>query len=231
MCSLLNGELGYNLCMKNSEGSTIATLVIADDHSMVREGTAKIAGSVENLRLVAEADNGLSAIAMVKKHQPSLLILDAAMPMARGIEVYAECRRWSPETRVLLQTGFTSANLLSDWLNAGIDGLVLKTSPSEQIEFAIRELLAGRSYVSEGVNKAIEASTIDIALTDREREVLAHLAKGNTNSMIGEQLFISSKTVEKHRASLMSKLNVNSVAELLVYALREGLLEEYKQLQ
>ncbi len=217
--------------MKNANLSIFATLVIADDHSMVREGTAKIASAVENLELVAEADNGLSAIAMVKKHQPSLLILDAAMPMARGIEVYAECRRWSPDTKILLQTGFTSANLLSDWLNAGIDGLVLKTSPSEENEYAIRELLAGRSFISKESNKALQASTIDIVLTDREREVLAHLAKGNTNNMIAEQLCISSKTVEKHRASLMSKLDVNSVAELLVYALREGLLEEYKQLQ
>lgn len=102
-------------------------VVIADDHAIVRQGTIDILVRIPNVEIAAEADNGLTAISLVKKIQPDLLVLDAAMPMARGIEVYSEVRRWSPHTSIMLLTGFTSLTLISDWLDAGVDGVLLKT--------------------------------------------------------------------------------------------------------
>jgi DNA-binding NarL/FixJ family response regulator len=207
------------------------TAVVADDHAVVRQGTVQILSQIDGLDIVAEAENGLSAISLVKKHKPTLLLLDAAMPMARGIEVFSEVRRWSPQTRVVLLTGFTSLGLLSDWLEAGVDGLLLKSCPPEEIKTCCSLVLKGSVYIAKSVQEMLaSAETGDAAMTAREREVLSMIATGNTNNTIAERLNISSKTVEKHRASLMSKLNVHSVAELMVYALREGLLDEHKQL-
>ncbi len=206
------------------------TAVIADDHAVVRNGVREILSGIENLQIVAEASNGLEAIAVVKKHKPDLLVLDAAMPLARGIEVFADARRWSPDTRVALFTGFTSVGMLSDWLSAGVDGLFLKSCTTDEMRTGFSTLLEGGNYISREVARMLEASGNPNELTAREREVLALIASGNSNVEIGERLSISPKTVEKHRGSLMSKANVHTVAELMVYALREGFLEDKKQI-
>lgn len=206
------------------------TLVIADDHAIVRQGYADLLTGWQGIEIVAEADNGLAAISAVKQYKPTLLILDAAMPMARGTEVFAEVARWSPETKVVVCTGFTSHNFLADWMSAGVDGLVLKSCSSQEIRQAISTVLSGSPYVAEKVRQILADGVGVTALTAREREVLALLANGQINSEIATRLGISPKTVEKHRANLMSKLEVHSLAELLVVALKEGLLDEHKQL-
>lgn len=213
----------------NVEKLEFQSAVVADDHAIVREGVVNVLLGLGNVQVVAEADNGLSAIVEVKKHKPDLLVLDAAMPLAKGIEVYTEVRQWSPNTRVVLFTGFTSLGLLADWLDAGVDGLLLKSCAPQEIETAFKAVLNGTSYVSSEVQKMLKSATSK-KLTGRERQVLSLIATGNANSAIAERLFISRKTVEKHRASLMSKLGVHSISELMVYALREGLLDEHKQL-
>jgi len=208
----------------------VRKVVIADDHAIVRQGTIDILGRIPNIEIAAEADNGLTAISLVKKLKPDLLVLDAAMPMARGIEVYSEVRRWSPETAIMLLTGFTSLTLLSDWLDAGVDGVLLKTCPPEEMQSGFLALLNGSSFVAESVREKLEDAISPADLTSREREVLSLIASGNSNVDIANRLSISPKTVEKHRGSLMSKLEVHTVAELMVFALREGLLDEHKQL-
>ncbi len=213
---------------KNQKKDRIA--VLADDHAIVRQAMTHILDDIPGLRIVAEAVNGLEAIAAIKKHKPDLLVLDAAMPLARGIEVFAEVRRWSPDTRVMLVTGFTSASLLADWLDAGVDGMMLKSAPAAEMRLGFEAVLEGAGFISEEVRTILDNSTPPSALSDREREVLALIATGHSNSDISDSLCISIKTVEKHRASLMSKVGVHSVAELMVYALREGLLDEHKQL-
>lgn len=185
---------------------------------------------IPGTEIVAQADNGLAAIAAVKKHKPDLLILDAAMPLARGVEVYADVRRWSPETRVILLTGFTSVGLLSDWLNSGVDGMLLKTCTPDEMRVAFVAVLAGSGYVAKDIAEMLKDAAPSRNLTPREREVMALVIAGRTNVEIGERLFISVKTVEKHRGSLMAKLDVRSVADLMVVALREGWIEEHKQL-
>lgn len=206
------------------------TAIVADDHHFVRRGLVDILAGLGHVEIVAEADNGIAAIALVRQHRPDLLLLDAAMPLARGIEVFAEVRRWSPATRVVVVTGFTGAALLADWMAAGVDGLLLKSCSAEELRAGFETVLAGGNYVAAEVADRIAKDSERAALTPREREVLALIATGHMNVAIAERLSISVKTVEKHRASLMAKLGVNSVSGLLVYALQEGLLDEHRQL-
>lgn len=208
----------------------IQTVVIADDHAIVRQGTRQVLEAIDGTIIVAEADNGIAAIAAVKTHAPDMLVLDAAMPLARGVEVYGEARRWSPNTRIVLLTGFTSAGLLSDWLSAGVDGMLLKSCPSETIRNCFITVLNGGNYIAPSIGELIANGAPTEQLTQREREVMALVVAGLSNVEIGEKLFISVKTVEKHRGSLMGKLQVRSVAELMVTALKEGWLDEHKQL-
>ncbi|MEP5938275.1 MAG: response regulator transcription factor [Erythrobacter sp.] len=204
--------------------------IIADDHAIVRNSLKAILHDIGNVEVVAQAENGLETISLVKQHLPDLLLLDAAMPLARGVQVYGEARRWSPDTRIIVVTGFTGTSLLADWLSAGVDGLFLKSADPEEMQSGFEQVIAGGKYVAQGVADKLAEEPVREALTDREREVLALLAAGHQNVAIGEKLFISPKTVEKHRASLMAKLGVNSVSALLTHALREGLLDEHKQL-
>ncbi len=204
--------------------------IIADDHAIVRRSLADILAAIGTVEVVAEAENGLETIALVKQHRPDLLLLDAAMPLARGVQVYGEVRRWSPDTRIVVVTGFTSTTMLADWLAAGVDGLFLKSADPQEMQDGFAQVLAGGKYVAQEVSDKLAAKPDREQLTDREREVLALIAAGNQNVEIGEKLFISPKTVEKHRASLMAKLGVNSVSGLLTYALKEGLLDEHRQL-
>ncbi|MEM1050664.1 MAG: response regulator transcription factor [Pseudomonadota bacterium] len=205
-------------------------VVIADDHAIVRTSLVAILGEISNIEVVAEAANGLETIALVKQHKPDLLLLDAAMPLARGVQVYSEARRWSPETRIIVITGFTSTTLLADWLAAGVDGLFLKSAEPAEMREGFEVVLAGGRFVSQEVSNKLEQEPALPELTDREREVLSFIASGHQNVAIGEKLFISPKTVEKHRASLMAKLGVNSISALMTLALREGLLDEHRQL-
>jgi Response regulator containing a CheY-like receiver domain and an HTH DNA-binding domain len=152
------------------------------------------------------------------------------MPLARGVQVYGEARRWSPQTRVIVVTGFTATTMLADWLAAGVDGLFLKSAAPDEMKTGFAQVLAGGKYVAEDIAAKLAAAPQREELTDRERAVLSLIAAGHQNVAIGEQLFISPKTVEKHRASLMAKLGVNSVSGLLTLALREGLLDEHRQL-
>jgi DNA-binding NarL/FixJ family response regulator len=204
--------------------------IIADDHAIVRRSLGEILAAIGTVEVVAEAANGLETIALVKQHKPDLLLLDAAMPLARGVQVYGEVRRWSPDTKVAVVTGFTATGMLADWLAAGVDGLFLKSAEPEEMQRGFTEILAGGKFVAQEVSDKIAAEPDREELTAREREVLALIAAGHQNVAIGEKLFISPKTVEKHRASLMAKLGVNSVSALLVHALREGLLDEHSQL-
>ncbi len=205
------------------------TVVVADDHSVVRSGVISILERDHTVEIVAQANNGLEAISAAKQHQPDMLVLDAAMPLARGIEVFCECRRWSPSTAVTLFTGFQSASLLSDWLHAGVDGILLKTDEPNDIQTGFDTVLSGGHYVSPTARKLIDECLDQEPLTLRERQVLSRVLGGDSNSDIASRLSISAKTVEKHRASVMRKLGVHSVSELMVTALQRGLLDDRLQ--
>jgi DNA-binding NarL/FixJ family response regulator len=152
------------------------------------------------------------------------------MPLSRGIEVYGEVRRWSPDTRVAVVTGFSSVRSLADWVAAGVDGVFLKSCPPDEMAQGFRLILGGETYISREVLARLDGQDEAAELSLRERQVLHLIAEGCSNVAIAERLGISAKTVDNHRTRLMAKLGVHSVAQLLAYALKEGLLDQSTQL-
>lgn len=174
--------------------------------------------------VVAEAQNGLEAIAALRKWRPDLLLLDVAMPLAGGAEVLVEARRWSPETKVVILTGVSAAGKIRELWGLGVDGLFPKNGATDEMLAAIPAILGGRRVVAETL-KSVAQSDAPSRLTDRERQVLHLIIGGAGNKEIAERLGVSPKTVDRHRTTLMSKLDVHSVAELIAYALRERLID------
>lgn len=207
-----------------------ATAIVADDHKLLRDGIKQILASVDDVSIIAEAQDGLEAISLVRQHKPGLLTLDMAMPYAQGLEIYEEVRRWSPDTRIIVFTGLTSLGLLSELVTAGVDGLFAKRGDPDKLRESIPVILSGGKVIAPEIVALLEEGTPASALTARERQILSLVATGLQNKEIATRLGVSLKTVDNHRTNLMRKLDVHSVAELLSYALREGLLEGSDQL-
>ncbi|WP_085880647.1 LuxR C-terminal-related transcriptional regulator [Antarctobacter heliothermus] len=205
-------------------------IVIADDHALVRSGLKDIISRIDGAEIAGEAADGFEAIALGRQIRPDLMTLDAGMPRSRGMEVYGEVRRWSPDTRIAVVTGFTSARTLSEWIDAGVDGLFLKSCDPDVMHRGLEAILRGGRFIARDVAGILEGEAEIQVLTARERQVLHLIAQGCSNAAIAERLSISAKTVDNHRTRLMAKLGVHSVAELLAFALREGLLDQSAQL-
>ena len=206
------------------------TAIIADDHKMLRDGIRQILNDVGGIDIIGEAEDGLQVISLVRQLRPDLLTLDIAMPYARGIEIYGEVRRWSPDTRIVVFTGMTSIGLISELVSAGVDGLFMKRSDPGLLRDGLPLVLRGGKVIAPEVIDLLENHETESGLTTRERQILSLIASGHSNREIADRLGVSIKTVDNHRTNLMRKLNVHSVAELLSYALREGLLDTSTQL-
>ncbi|MEP4033244.1 response regulator transcription factor [Roseibium polysiphoniae] len=209
--------------------------IIADDHAIVRAGlkdALEKPGLIEpdGIKVVAEAGDGLTAIAEIRKHRPHLLLLDVSMPMAGGVEVLVEARRWSRETKVVVLTGVSAVGLVSDLIEAGVDGLFSKASDNTEFYQKLPGILRGQRHISEYFLSILEETPKLPVLTDRERQTLNMILAGRSNKEIAEGLGISIKTVDKHRTSLMQKLNVRSVPQLMARALKEGMIDPSKEL-
>lgn len=209
--------------------------IIADDHAIVRAGlkdALEKPGLIEpdGIKVVAEAGDGLTAIAEIRKHRPHLLLLDVSMPMAGGVEVLVEARRWSRETKVVVLTGVSAVGLVSDLIEAGVDGLFSKASDNTEFYQKLPGILRGQRHISEHFLSILEETPKVPVLTDRERQTLNMILAGRSNKEIAEGLGISIKTVDKHRTSLMQKLNVRSVPQLMARALKEGMIDPSKEL-
>ena len=145
------------------------TAIIADDHAMLRDGIKQILVSAGRISVVAEAENGIEAISLVRQHKPDLLTLDIAMPYAQGIEIYGEVRRWSPQTRIIVFTGLTAVGLLSELVALGVDGLFMKRGDPEGLSKAIPLILRGGKIIAPEILELLENRKEGIALTARER--------------------------------------------------------------
>ncbi|WP_416906905.1 MAG: response regulator [Polymorphobacter sp.] len=200
-------------------------VVLADDHAIVRAGVRAALEETGRYIIVEEAATGLSALAEARVHQPDLILLDAAMPMGSGLEILEELRRWCPQTCIVVLTGLTSRGVLRFVQAAGADGLFLKSDPPD-IWVPLLDMLGKGGFITSPAAAAALAEDVQTdGLSRREMQVLLAVARGEGNAAIAERLGISAKTVDKHRTSLMRKLGVHSVAELLAVALREGLLD------
>lgn len=206
------------------------TAVVADDHKLLRAGIVHILRSMTNVDVVAEAADGLTAIAATKRFKPDLLTLDIAMPYAQGIAVFAEVKRWSPDTRVVVFTGVTSSSLLCELVQAGVHGVFTKRGDIDEFERAIPIILKGDKVISPDARALVDVNVEKQELTVRERQIFSLICNGQSTKGIADTLSVSAKTVDNHRTNIMSKLGVRSLAELLAYALREGLLDAQREL-
>jgi len=209
--------------------------VIADDHAIVRAGlkdALQTPGLIEpdGIEVVAEAGDGLAAIAELRRHRPDLLLLDVSMPLAGGVEVLIETRTWSPDTKVVVLTGISAVGLIGDLIEAGVDGLFSKAASNEELYEKLPLILRGQRHIAAPFLKSLEDKPGPALLTGRERQTLNMIVSGRSNKEIAHGLGISIKTVDKHRTSLMKKLNVHSLPQLMALALREGMIDPAREL-
>jgi DNA-binding NarL/FixJ family response regulator len=216
------------------EKSKEITIVLADDHRVVRQGLRAVLEAEPNLRVIGEAGNGLDVIRLVERLHPDVVVLDLMMPGLNGLEVTRQIRKRSPKTHVVILSMHKDESYVIEALKNGAAGYVLKDSSAEELVKAVHEAAADRHYLSPPlsdsaieayVQRATAAATDPYSsLTEREREVLQLAAEGHTNAEIGKRLFISPRTVEVHRANMMQKLGLRNQTELIRYALRRGIL-------
>jgi len=210
-------------------------IVIAEDHTILREGLRALLSSQENLEVVGEAGDGREAIRQVEELTPDLILMDLSMPKMNGVEAIREIRRRVPETRILALTVHKAEEFILEVLQSGADGYIPKDASSTELMMAIKSILMGKRYLSPSVSNIViegylesrrtsEAFTPWDKLTKREREILKLIAEGHKNKDIADYLCISVKTVEKHRANLMKKLDLHSAAALTAYAMERGLV-------
>jgi len=197
------------------------SVVIADDHAIVRQGVKSILANFTELKVVGEAANGVELVTLVKRHAPALIFADIAMPYAGGLEAVDEIRRWSPKSRLIILTGLNAAR---------VDGIFLKSDPPEELALAIARIMNGERVYSKAIEKVLAETSPSDLLTARELQVLSGIARGETNTRIAGKLGVSANTVDKHRTNMMRKLNVHSAAELLSLAVRDGLLDAARTL-
>ncbi|MGE5839965.1 MAG: response regulator [Deltaproteobacteria bacterium] len=212
-------------------------IVIAEDHTILREGLKSLISSHPDLKVVAEAKDGLEAIRCVRDHDPDMILLDLSMPRMTGLDAIKEIRRANADTKIVVLTVHSTEDYILATLQAGADGYVLKDAHSSELMTAIRHVLDGHPYLSPSISGTIidgllqgkKASAIRSAwetLTQREREILKLVAEGHKNKDIADLLCISVKTVEKHRANLMEKLDLHNVAALTALAAEKGLISK-----
>src|SRR5262249_47746247 len=211
-------------------------ILLADDHEIVRRGMRQMLESQDGWEVCAEAKNGRQAVEMAAKYRPNVAVIDLTMPELNGFEATRQIRRDSPQTEVLIFTMHDTENLIWNVLSAGARGYVLKTDASQHLVSAVASLSRHRPFFTDKVSEVlletflktskdrVEESAATSVLSPREREILQLLAEGRSNKEVAARLTISIKTVETHRAAIMRKIGVNSVVELVHYAIRNELV-------
>jgi len=211
------------------------TILLADDHRMVRQGFRALLEAEKDFRIVDETGDGLEAMRLAEQLKPQVLVLDLMLPGLRGLEVARQIKQRGLRTKVVILSMHANEAYVLEALRNGASGYVLKDANAAELVRAVREAVAGRRYLSPPLSepameayleKAKAAGTLDVyeALTNREREVLQLAAEGHTSTTIAGKLFISPRTVEIHRSNLMHKLGLRSPTDLIRYALQRGIL-------
>ncbi|HIF94817.1 MAG TPA: response regulator transcription factor [Myxococcales bacterium] len=210
------------------------SIVVADDHGIVREGLRRLLEAEPDFNVCGEAADGREVLRQVASSDPDVVVLDITMPKLGGLETLDHIRSEHARTKVILLSVHSDPPFIQSAVSLGADGYVLKNGPATEIVTAVREVMNGGSYFSPAVAKEIveqlraprpESEGPFSLLSAREREVLHLIADGLSAKEVAVELSISTKTVEAHRTSLMRKLNVRKATELVRYALRHGLIE------
>lgn len=212
------------------------TIVLADDHPIVRQGVRGLLESEPGFEIVGEAGDGREAVEILEQLRPDLAIVDLMLPDLNGLEVTRRALRASPRTRIVILSMYSDEPHVLEALRAGASAYVLKGTSTETLIFALREALAGRRYLSPPLSdRAMEVYLAQVGtaaspadryelLTAREREVLELLARGATYAQIADKLSISPRTAETHRTNLIRKLDLKTQADITLYAIQRGLI-------
>jgi len=209
-------------------------IILADDHQVVRQGVKALIEAEGDMTIIGEVSDGTEVSDLVEQLKPDVLVLDLMMPGLNGLEVARQVNKRRPETRIVMLSMHANEAYVLQSLRHGASGYVLKDASISDLVKAVREVMAGRRYLSEPLSeRAIDAYVAKVetdkldpyeTLTGREREVLQLTAEGHSSGIIGEKLSISPRTVETHRTNVMKKLNLKSQADLIRFALRRGII-------
>jgi len=218
-------------------------IFLADDHAIVREGIRLILSSEEHLNIIGESADGKETIELVEEMQPDILILDISMPTMSGIEVSRHIRKYVPDTKIIILSRHDNEAYITQLLEYGIQGYILKDDAGDDLIKGIDEVMKGNVYLSPKIATSVVADYLSMkrsdrteddqenspspfdSLTAREREVLKLIAEGNDNNSVSTILHISPKTVKTHRANIMNKLEIHKVNDLVAYAIKNGYIE------
>jgi len=209
-------------------------ILLADDHTVVRQGLRKVLEERPEWQVVAEAGDGRDAVRLAEEHKPDVAVLDVAMPLLNGIEATRQIARRVPQTKILVLSMHSDEAYVVQMLKAGATGYLLKDSADVDLLQAVQAVSQGKSFFSPAVARLMSddyarqrgENLVDRyeSLSDREREIFQLVAEGRTNKEIAALLFISPSTVETHRARIMEKLDLHSAAEIVLYAVRRGVI-------
>lgn len=203
---------------------TKARVLLVDDHALLRTGVANIINQEPDLHVVAEAENGVEALAAYDRHQPDVTLLDLRMPVMEGVEVVRRLRERDPRARVIVLTTYDTDDEISQALKAGAKAYVLKDIAADDLVGCIRDVLAGKTYIAPAAAAKLAEGVTRVQLTPREMATLRLLADGKANKEIANALDISERTVKSHLAHLSEKLAVTSRTEAIKVATRRGLV-------
>jgi DNA-binding NarL/FixJ family response regulator len=216
------------------------TVLLADDHNIVREGFRKMLELEGDFEIVGEASDGRQAVVLAKKLLPAVLLMDIAMPLMNGLEAARQIVKTVPSTKVLILSAHNDIAYVQNAIDSGASGFLLKQTSSHDVCRAIREIAKGKTFFSPAIAKQLEhQKSLDrsgaqkkraVQLTSREMEVLQLIAEGKANKQTASELGIGLKTVEKHREHLMEKLDIHDTAGLTRYAISAGIIESSVQL-
>ncbi|HUS94958.1 MAG TPA: response regulator transcription factor [Patescibacteria group bacterium] len=214
---------------------TIIRVLLAEDHTLVRKGLRSLLNDVNHILVIDEAENGHEAVKKTRLLQPDIVLMDISMPLLNGLEATRQIKHELPETGIIILTMHANAEYIFQGLQAGAESYLVKQSAPEELVNAIETTYRGESYLSPLISKTVIEEYIRHAgssmehgryetLTRREREVLQLIAEGYSIHDIGHHLVISEKTARVHRKNLMQKLDLHTIADLTLYALRKGVI-------
>lgn len=209
-------------------------LLIADDHTMMREGLKGIIEKEVGMTVIGEADDGNKTMILAHKLGPHVVVMDVAMPDLNGIEATRRIVKENPNIKVVALSGHVNQHFVREMFAAGASAYILKQNAGEELIRAIRDVMRGKKYLCSGVARGVVDAYVELSqpmsktpafavLTAREREVLQMIAEGKSTKEISGEMGVSVKTVETHRRNIMEKIDMHSVAELTKYAIREGI--------
>lgn len=203
-------------------------IIIADDHTLFRQGLKMILEDIENLEVIADVANGKELIEITREFLPDLIIMDINMPLVNGIEASKTILQENPEMKILVVSMYGDEQYYNSVIENGVKGFILKDAENTELRIAVNSILSGKTYFSQELLLKLirnRKNSDQISLTQRERQILEFICKGMNTNEIATKLFLSERTVENHRASLLDKTGCRNSLSLVLYAFRNNLVD------